>query len=275
VSNLNLHGPRARSREARNPVRTIVASGRIHFWHSGSLWIGSGQGRSEWHEHHAHQLALALDGEFRFRAERNAGWTRFQAVIVPSHCPHEFELDGATVAHLFVEPESIEGRALSRQFSGQGISALPQPTARESADRLLDAFRGNAGADAMRAVARGAVVSLAGTTRSTATDPAGDARLARALVYIRSRVRTPVPLAEAAAVAALSPSRFRHLFVQETGTSFRAYLLWLRINAAIEAAMAGASWTEAAHEAGFADSAHLSRTHKRMFGIEPTAIRHE
>jgi len=275
VSDLNLDSTGATSPEGRKPVRTVAASGRIHFWHSGSLWIGSGQGRSEWHDHHAHQLALALDGEFWFRTERDGGWTRFQAAIVPSHCPHEFELDGATMAHLFVEPESTEGRALSRQFSGQGISALPQPTARESAGRLLDAFRGNADADAMRVVARGAVVSLAGTTITTATDPAGDARLARALEYIRSRVRAPVSLADAAAVATLSPSRFRHLFVQETGTSFRAYLLWLRINVAIEAAMAGASWTEAAHEAGFADSSHLTRTHKRMFGIEPTAIRHE
>ena len=92
---------------------------------------------------------------------------------------------------------------------------------------------------------------------------------------VLTRVRTPVSLADAAAAATLSPSRFRHLFVQQTGTSFRAYLLWLRINVAIEAAMAGASWTEAAHEAGFADSSHLTRTHKRMFGIEPTAIRHE
>jgi AraC-like DNA-binding protein len=102
-----------------------------------------------------------------------------------------------------------------------------------------------------------------------------DARVARALEYIRSRVRAPVSLADAAAAATLSPSRFRHLFVQQTGTSFRAYLLWLRINVAVEAAMAGASWTEAAHEAGFADSSHLTRTHQRMFGIEPTAIRQE
>ena len=98
--------------------------------------------------------------------------------------------------------------------------------------------------------------------------------MARALDYLRSRVREPVSLAEAAAAASLSPSRFRHLFVQQTGTSFRAYLLWLRINVTIEAAMGGASWTEAAHQAGFADSSHLTRTHKRMFGIEPTAVRH-
>lgn len=37
----------------------------------------------------------------------------------------------------------------------------------------------------------------------------------------------------------------------------------------------GASWTEAAHEAGLTDSAHRTRTRKLMFGIEPTAIRHQ
>jgi AraC-like DNA-binding protein len=86
------------------------------------------------------------------------------------------------------------------------------------------------------------------------------------------RVRAPVSLADAASAAALSPGRFRHLFVQETGTPFRAYLLWLRLNVAIEAAMAGASWTAAAHEAGFADSAHFTRTFKRMFGINPADL---
>jgi AraC-like DNA-binding protein len=97
----------------------------------------------------------------------------------------------------------------------------------------------------------------------------------RALDHIRRHIRSPLSLVDAAAAAALSPSRFRHLFAAETGTSFRAYVLWLRINVAIDAAMAGASWTEAAHAAGFADSSHLSRTHRRMFGIEPTAIRHQ
>jgi AraC-like DNA-binding protein len=247
----------------------------VYFWQAGSLWIGKGQGRSEWHDHHAHQLALALEGEFRFRADRKVPWTVFEAAIVPSHCPHEFELDGVTVAHLFVEPESVEGRALSRCFDPGEISALPSSAARRVADALLDAFRRNADAGAMRSLARSAVATLAGTTAAKAAGLESDVRISRALDFIRSRVRAPVSLADAAAAATLSPSRFRHLFVQETGTSFRAYLLWLRINVAIEAAMAGASWTEAAHEAGFADSSHLTRTHKRMFGIGPTAIRHE
>lgn len=258
---------------ARAPMGGISATGRIYFWQSGSLWIGHGKGRSERHQHHAHQLALALEGEFRFRSDSSAHWSVFEAAVIASHCPHEFELDGVTVAHLFVEPESTEGRALTSRYGTLGITALPQAAAREASHRLLQAWRAHADAHAMRAVARAAVATLAGTTPAPARE--ADPRLARALAHIRSRVRSPVSLADAAGAAALSPSRFRHLFVQETGTSFRAYLLWLRINVAIEAAMTGATWTEAAHEAGFADSSHLTRTHRRMFGIEPSAIRHD
>jgi AraC-like DNA-binding protein len=36
--------------------------------------------------------------------------------------------------------------------------------------------------------------------------------------------------------------------------------------------MGGQSWTAAAQEAGFADSAHLSRTCRRMFGIAPVTL---
>jgi AraC-like DNA-binding protein len=35
----------------------------------------------------------------------------------------------------------------------------------------------------------------------------------------------------------------------------------------------GAALTEAAHGAGFADSAHLSRTFRRMFGISAASLR--
>jgi AraC-like DNA-binding protein len=107
-----------------------------------------------------------------------------------------------------------------------------------------------------------------------ATPPAGavDARIARAIAWMRGRLQSPITLGEAAAQAHLSPCRFRHLFVAQTGVSFRAYLLWARVESAIGAGMAGSSWTVAAQDAGFADSAHLSRTCRRMFGIAPAML---
>jgi AraC-like DNA-binding protein len=60
--------------------------------------------------------------------------------------------------------------------------------------------------------------------------------------------------------------------VEETGLPFRTYVLWLRLIRAADAHAGGLSLTEAAQDAGFADSAHLSRTFKRMFGIPAAAL---
>lgn len=247
------------------------AIGRVYLWLGGSLWIGAGQGRTEHHAHHAHQLTLARSGDFRFRTEADGAWTAYEGAIVPSHCTHQFEVDGVTLAHVFVEPESRAGRALTARFGSGAVAELPTAQARSAARRLFSALDRNHSRDSMVRAAQSAVASLCG--ESTDIDGSMDRRLVRALEFIRANVRNPLSLGDVAAAVALSESRFRHLFVAETGSSFRAYLLWLRINLAIDAVMAGASWTDAAHDAGFADSAHLTRTHKRMFGIEPSALK--
>jgi AraC-like DNA-binding protein len=69
--------------------------------------------------------------------------------------------------------------------------------------------------------------------------------------------------------------RFRHLFMKETGVGFRAYLLWQRLECSLAAYVAGETLTEAAHTGGFADSAHFSRTFRRMFGIAPASVQPE
>lgn len=61
-----------------------------------------------------------------------------------------------------------------------------------------------------------------------------------------------------------------HLFRDELGLPFRPYVLWLRLMRAAELASQGLSLTDAAHGAGFCDSAHFSRVCRRMFGIAPS-----
>lgn len=254
-------------------TRSNASTGRIYFWQGGSLWIGRGTGSTEWHEHHAHQICVAPEGSFRFRTKREGAWESFEGAFVPSHRAHQFEIEGLAVAHVFVEPESRAGRALGERFGAETVSGLPAEESRAVAQSLFRAFESAAQRERMVEAACVAVDRLSGAT--TEPDAALDPRLVRALAFMRSNVRDAVTLGDVAAAVALSPSRFRHLFVAETGSSFRAYLLWLRINLAIERVQAGASWTDAAHDAGFADSAHLTRTHKRVFGMEPSAIRRQ
>ena len=65
----------------------------------------------------------------------------------------------------------------------------------------------------------------------------------------------------------MSESRFLHLFTKELGLAWRPYLLWQRILCAVKWLQKGHSATEAAHWSGFSDSAHLSRTFRRHFGM--------
>jgi AraC-like DNA-binding protein len=52
----------------------------------------------------------------------------------------------------------------------------------------------------------------------------------------------------------------------------RTYVLWRRLLHVWTLLMQGESLSAAAHGAGFADSAHLSRTARTMFGLPPSAL---
>lgn len=99
-----------------------------------------------------------------------------------------------------------------------------------------------------------------------------DPRIRRAVDSIAGRLCEDLTLERVTDEIHLSPGRFRHLFVEETGLSFRRYVLWARLQEALRLAVTGTTWTEAAHAAHFADQAHLTRTFQDMFGVAPSAL---
>src|SRR2546423_4985250 len=245
-------------------MKATAGVGRVCFWNGASLWIGRDAGPATPHAHHAIQVTLALEGSFRLRDAAEDGWSDFTGAIVTPHCRHQFDGCGATIAQLFIEPETAAGHATLRRFAAGRIDVLPADTRDAMASLLLDAYRAAASDDVLIAASQGAIALLTGPL---APGMSVDARIARVIAALQTRLPASITLGEAAAIAHLSPSRFRHLFIEQTGMAFRAFVLWQRLNVAIRAAMHGASWTDAAHGAGFSDSPHLSRTFRRMFGI--------
>ncbi|WP_457389453.1 helix-turn-helix transcriptional regulator [Roseateles sp. P5_E1] len=249
-------------------AKPIVGIGRVLLWSGGSLWIGRATGRAQAHAHHAIQISMALTGRLRLCSDEQPWQARAVAMVSP-HQRHQFDGGGETVAQIFVEPETAQGRALLQQYGAAAIVDLPVEAIQTLLAELLDAFTADALGEALVDISHRIVDTLCGQAPPTlSVDP----RISRAIEFMRGRLSEPVTLAQAAAAAHLSPSRFRHLFVAQTGMSLRAYLLWARVEAAVGAAMGGVSWTEAAQDWGFADSAHLSRTCRRMFGIAPTML---
>lgn len=254
---------------------TVLAQGRILLWQGGSLWVfdvpvaaAGHQPRTDFHSHHAIQITLALDGQF----DLYVGDRRYSgpAVVVAADVRHAFQPAGQ-IALVFVEPESSAGRRLSSTLLGEEPAATIEDGSLRDQCALLSRLHRSQDVDleALRRVGHAVIGALAGD-RDT---PAPDERIQEAIAWASSGLDRRLSVSEAARNAGLSVDRMSHLFVEQTGLPFRTYLLWLRLTLAVECVASGASLTEAAHQAGFADSAHFSRTFRRMFGVAAASLR--
>jgi len=248
-----------------------IEGGDFVSWDGGCVFIGGRSPRPvPLHAHYAIQIAFGAEPGVRFRPAEDEPWTTYDGVLIPSRQPHAMDATGVSCnAVLFVEPETREGRALVERVRPAGITALSAEQLTPERAALFEAWRRERSADGVRRAARGIVSALTGGVEPTVV---ADERILRATTYIRSHLDSALTLEEVAAVAFLSPSRFRHLFVEETGMALRPYILWRRFLRVWELMMEGASLSTAAHAAGFADAAHLSRTSRRMFGFPPSAM---
>lgn len=253
----------------------VLANARIVVWEGGSLWVvdaassaSSKPERTDAHTHHAIQVTLGLGG--RFKLGTGGVELRGDAVAVAADTVHWFEAEGL-VAILFIEPESRLGRAVAKRvFDGKLSATVSAEVVGEFVHQAVDAYRAGLRDDAtLIRLGRNVVARMAGDARG---DPP-DLRVRKMIAQANAQLDRRVSLADVVPTNGLSAGRLSHLFVEQTGLQFRTYLLWLRLTRAVMGVAAGVSLTQAAHEAGFADSAHFSRTFRRMFGVAPANLR--
>lgn len=215
------------------------------------------------HRHHAVQLLLTVRGSLLVREGSHETWHRCGAALVRPDVLHEVDGSGSTVLLGFMDPESEVGAALCDRIDGD-IACLPW--------YQVCRWRAVLGWPLTESgVEQWVTRHLLHRRRPVNIDP----RVMRAVEYIRGRVAGSgdLSLSTLAAIAGLSPSRFMHLFTESLGVPLRPYILWLRLQRASSEMMEGASISQAAHRAGFADAAHLNRTFRRMLGSSPTEKR--
>jgi AraC family transcriptional regulator len=237
-------------------------------WTGGAALIGEGSGAIALHSHYAIQLSIGSPSGLRVRFGRTGEWQSCAGALVPSRAVHSIDVntcDWSSV--LFIEPETAAGRALAARLQGR-LEILPRERIDPFLQRLEHAWRIERRSGSVQAVYQGLLRELSGLGQREMSDP----RVLAAVDHIARNIDQPVTLQEVAAVAHLSPSRFRHLFVQETGMPLRNYVLWRRLLNVWTLLVQGESLAAAAHAAGFADSAHLARTARTMFGLPPSAL---
>ena len=232
------------------------------FWHvAGAHTFFAGPLRyNAAHQHGAPVYLAGLYGPFRIRVQ-GQDWIRCRTALVPAGLLHELDVDGAPLGVLYLEPGATGPEALVPLLRGTT----------ESGGALL----GTAGEVApLRALweARDAA-RWAGDALSDLTAFSGrrgarprDARILRVVASLTLRPDPGRSAAQLVRAVGLSDSRLQHLFTREVGVPFRRYRAWARMRRAIEAVVAGANFTAAAHAAGFADQAHFAHDFRRTFG---------
>jgi len=99
-------------------------------------------------------------------------------------------------------------------------------------------------------------------------------RLRHVIDYIDAHLDQDLTLAELAAVAGFSPSHFKALFRQATGTPVHRFVLERRVERARLHLLGGRlSVTEVALETGFAHPSHMARWMRRLLGLSPSQVR--
>lgn len=256
---------------ARQPAgatlsRTCGAQPRplVAVWDARALYIGPAFGLAA-HRNAVAVLAVGLHDPVQIAvattAPRPRG-RRHRAVLLEPAVLARIRATPSNCAFLYVDPMSDDLRALRARcrrsdarihFDLEGEDLLLQ--------ELLQVERAATAASCER------LITALGL-------PAGerDPRIGSAVRALRAAPGDASRLVDLAAAAGLSPSHFQRLFHASTGVVFRRYRLWARMGQAVTAALRGAALTDAAHDAGFASSAHLSTAFREMFGMAPSQL---
>ncbi len=212
----------------------------------------------------AFHVYVAIEGGLRLAVE-GARESYGELAVVPPNVRHTIASDYRSVICVLIEPETVRAGAfddLARRLSGAERQFF--------VDRIRAAYKQllhrQCGDDIVSAAFD--IMCFGEALPRRLLDP----RMVRAIAQIGRFSGEPVTAASCAAEAGLSPSRFLHLFKQETGISFRAFRAWKRARHLLHFANQDINLAHLAQDIGYPDSTHFSHSIRRFYGLKPRAI---
>jgi AraC-like DNA-binding protein len=199
-------------------------------------------------------IAIALDDPFELAlapgCESGGPFARKHIALIPAGVLHHLRATG-DMAFIYLDALSDDHRRVKAMALDEGSTQLGFGALKDGRAFDVDAFCGALGVPKRKAV---------------------DPRIAAVVTRLNQRPQDFPRISDAAALTQLSESRFQALFRQEVGIPFRRYRLWRRMAVVVACVSAGELLTNAALEAGFAGSTHLSATFKAMFGLSLSGL---
>jgi AraC-like DNA-binding protein len=188
-----------------------------------------------------------------------------EVALVRPYVSHSVESEHPSIICLVIEPETVAPAAmdeLSARIGGAGASDIAQCIRRAYETLRLQQRRGGFTTAEFDQLSFG----------KSLPDRNMDRRIRYAAVKLNDFSGSKMTAADCAASVNLSPSRFLHLFKEQTGVSFRAFRAWKRARHLLHFVNEDINLAHLAQDIGYPDSTHFSHSIRRFYGLQPRAI---
>jgi AraC-like DNA-binding protein len=242
---------------------------QLYIWESRVFYLGELPDISE-HRLGAAALCVGVDRSFEVLESESSSWRGCRSILIPPGCMHAIHVGGALMAILFLEPESDHYIRLREVMQGGDWQCLYGLVNENEVIKLLFDLRQHPQDAELTYVLLDKIIDPNHAVLTVNRDL--DVRINRVIQLIKEDPSQSYSVEALADKVHLSPTRLVHLFKEQTGVPIRRFRQWNRMKSVVEFVAAGQTLTDAALNAGFSDSAHLSRAFRNMFGIKPSFL---
>lgn len=250
--------------KAANPETQYCFRPNLFMWSSRTLFFGTVQ-HLALHSMGSIAINVGLYQPFYMKTV-NGGYIPYRCAIILAGCNHELQAFGNIVACLIIEKNSLDFISLKRRFPLH-TSAITRINDAEWIDCFQKIYQEKPAKEQIEQLINQLLAVGAETDKNII-----DSRIDSIMQTIQFDAGYEFSQQYMAASVGLSPSRFRHLFREQSDIPYRRYRIWRRVIAAIAALHKVDNLTHAAMEAGFTDSAHFNHCFRATFGINPSLV---
>lgn len=203
------------------------------------------------------------------RRSSSPEWTTSRSTTILAGVMHALDMRSSRVAVIYNDPHRPYYQCLAARREG-GPAALG-PAAESNLIAVLQDLHSASDAEATSKIEhfeREAALAFG----RIADPPKLDSRIQSAIDLVMADLTRNRPLDELAEAIGLSSSRLQHLFTEQVGVPLRRFRMWIRFRGALERFTNGTSFTTAAIESGFSDSATFSHAFRATFGVSASSV---
>lgn len=211
-------------------------------------------------------VCISLDGEFQVSLNET-DWISFRTALIPPMVDHSIRFSGAFCVLLFMDLSSPNYESLRTSNSEKENEGIFVSLNEE--EQLIDKVEQILSADSNKTLEEllSQMPPLSGNESRTI-----DNRIQKIVELITTMPQEDHSAKDLADLAGMSVSNLEHQFKKEIGIPFHSFRTWFRLKLTVYSLLHGMSHTDAAHRAGFFDSAHFTRTFRSTFGLPPSEI---